>query len=281
MPIFTKTKSASASEASTRNSDALQQEGCGGSRSDFIDEHEVTPKIIVMGQSAELVVAAATAATPNEKVSIGLSPSSVGLGPSASEAIQDKSLMFLGQSVQLVSHLSRLPVCENRDEALSTTVLYLMHVNPSVGSNSVHKQLGRLGSILNELSHQRRHLRPATAVLLVRTPNSKGKLAQQKTSPEAEESWRTELEELELVHGGICKFGPVSLNDAAAIDSVIESLVFSAQTRLCSGSTSLASSFLAPHTYQAEREDSREDFEADVHDSCSKPEAPIRRIISL
>mmetsp|Transcript_65483 Transcript_65483/g.142823 ORF Transcript_65483/g.142823 Transcript_65483/m.142823 type:complete len:173 (+) Transcript_65483:1-519(+) len=156
----------------------------------------------------------------------------------------------------MMSYLRLLPDCESRDEAMTTTLLYVIHLNPFKGSTT-QKQMGRLGSILNELSMRKRHLRPAMAVLLLRTPSPEDELVKQDDG--ARETWQTDLEDFELVHRGISVLGPISLNDSSSICSVFQSVVLSAKAQRQTGSVSLSSCFSGPRLYEAERDGCFED----------------------
>jgi len=198
----------------------------------------------------------------SESCSISLSASSVQLSHRVDEAFRKVQVMKSGPGRRLMSYLDRLPYCENRQEALRTAFIYVLHVNPSRCQDSFQTQLVHYGYILNELRQQNRRLRPSRAILLVRTRREGLGVVE---TGDFEGNWQDELEEFEVVHGDICKCGPVFTDDTASIRSIFETVAISRKNRFSEsvGSDSDGSNLsTSPPFYEAECD--RRIFESDV-----------------
>mmetsp|Transcript_28093 Transcript_28093/g.61329 ORF Transcript_28093/g.61329 Transcript_28093/m.61329 type:complete len:266 (-) Transcript_28093:349-1146(-) len=203
-------------------------------------------KLVVIGTAAKKLSHKVSLASP-----VGKSYSIEFAEFSSSSAKNISDYMTVVPSFQLKFYLDKLPVCTSRQQALSTTLVYVLQVDPAEDENSVHKQLSRYGHILNELRGSSSRLRPSRALLLVHADRGA-------TDSHAEEIWQSALRDFELVHNGIVKFGPVSTEDAKGILQVFECMAFSMKMRRqdSGGSDSEGSNFSsAAPLYEAEREE--------------------------
>jgi len=254
------TEASTTSQLSTGSS-SLTFRFLGRSRSNSIlDGPEVSVKVMVMGQAADLIIEKAVSVEPaKENCSLYLSEFSNQPDTDLEEISAGVNLNMAGQSVQVMSYLSHLPACQSRLEALGTTVVYVLHINPSEGQFAVHEQLTHYGYILNELRHQKRKLRPSRALLLMRTAAVEEDPLRKCLADWNDAAWQSELYDFELAHTGLSKFGPISVDDAAGIRETFESIALSRNTRrqVSNGSDSEGSHVSEPPpAYEAEREDS-------------------------
>jgi len=237
-----------------------------------MDENMASMSFVVVGQESEVVTAAAVA-SKCESCSISLSGSFT-----PSDNITNVPL--LGPGVLIQPYLDCLPVCRSRAEALGTTLVYVLHVNPSQGQDTFQEQLTKYSYVLDELRCQDRRLRPSRAVVLVRTESHDSSFESQDGMDFYEGSWQDELEEFELVQGNIWKFGAVSGNDVSGICDILETIALARRNRceVSSGYDSEGSNVSGPSPlWEAEREG--DVFEPD--EPAAKPNRILRGRVSL
>mmetsp|Transcript_9499 Transcript_9499/g.21097 ORF Transcript_9499/g.21097 Transcript_9499/m.21097 type:complete len:282 (+) Transcript_9499:31-876(+) len=240
-----------------------------GSQSQQNADEDVTIKLIVMGTAAERCSKGVVPLA--EALSDGPSEPDVQLCCCTNGAFEDTPLMMSVPSFQLMVYLHQLPVCESHLEALGTSLVYVLDVDPPEGESSVQKQLSRYGYILDELRQSNRSKRASRALLLLRSPKPQRELTDSEGSTGAadgdEESWQSELRDFELVHEGIVKYGPVSADDAIAIGGIFKSIAMAMKSRLLrsSGFDSEGSHFSVPAPlYETERPGDEDGKEEDL-----------------
>mmetsp|Transcript_2087 Transcript_2087/g.5087 ORF Transcript_2087/g.5087 Transcript_2087/m.5087 type:complete len:419 (-) Transcript_2087:98-1354(-) len=159
---------------------------------------------------------------------------------------------------QSYSNMTDLPQCQNRADALSTAVVFIMNVNPSEDQpeRSLKHQLVEYEELVFELRRTPKKCRAARAVVLCHD----GELLQ--SDAEGFPSWTTAIEEFEQVDGPIWKFGPVSWDDGDALHEVFASIASARllrTQRTDAGDSDGSHASSAPPIWEAEREEDDDD----------------------
>jgi len=278
-------------KGSVNSSSILHADGFLSNLPEIDADIEYRFAVVVMGQEADNIVADACRSqsardfpkAPSEEVSApekgGRCLSTVPFPLSTATAASRVKLAKL--IFRVSTEWSDIPVCSNRFEALSSVLIFVLHVNPMEGQSCFQEQLLHYEHASDEMRWQHRRLRASRAILLIRAPT--GAASDAEDNPEQEdiedESWKGQLNEYELIHGALWKFGPVDLDDANGIYAVFATIASSRilRSQRSEGADSDGSHLSdLPPVYEAEREENELGCSSTEVSQTSAAEGPFR-----